>query len=635
MSTIFDEEAMTQGTHTPVLGASHAVSAPQPEAILRWDNLTYEVKSKDKQNTWRTILHQISGTARAGETIAIIGSSGAGKTTLLNALSGRIVGGRLSGSILYRGAKRHPGSFKRINAYVQQDDLMHPMLTVHETLTYASRLRLPNIHYTPEQKADRVNNVVRRLRLEAARNTRIGNATVRGVSGGERKRVSIGTELLTDPRLLFLDEPTSGLDSNSSELVVELVKGISAEQGIATLMTIHQPSARIFNMFDKVILMSQGRIVYFGATSTAIEYFAGIGHQCPVHENPADYFIDLMTLDYRTDETLAKSREQIKGLADTFELSEKRGGSVSSSSVAGIDKSHLALDGEAAVAHSLPRNNWFYEYGTLARRDWLNLLRNVPFLVGQLVQGVFMSLLIGFMFFNLKYDSLGVQNRLGVVFVIIVNATFPVIMPLLTLYYQERDIMIRERSSATYRVTAFYVSKLTTFLPLSFVSNTVFFTGVYFISHLTFDAGKYFVGLATFFSMITVSVSYLLLIGSAVKAMDVGFIVAPVIVTIQLLFGGLFAVPSTIPAVLRWIRWVNPIQYGFSILAQNELRGQEFSCSPGRQCYATGDDVVLAYSIGRFTIWQNILLLLMLGAVQCVAGYMFLRWVARPRYIWL
>ncbi|KAJ2781473.1 hypothetical protein H4R18_002847 [Coemansia javaensis] len=628
MSATFDEEALTQGAQTPLVNASRVSADPRPpaEVILQWSDLTYEVKSKDEGGAQRTILHQIAGEARAGETIAIIGSSGAGKTTLLNALSGRIVGGKLSGTILYRGARRDPSSFKRINAYVRQDDLMHPMLTVHETLTYASRLRLPNSQYTSQQKADRVEAVIRQLRLTAARNTRIGDAAVRGVSGGERKRVSIGTELLTDPRLLFLDEPTSGLDSNSSELVVELVKGISVEHGIATLMTIHQPNARIFNTFDKVILLSQGRIIYFGPTATAIDYFAGLGYQCPIHENPADYFIDLMTLDYRSDETLARSKDQIKALAETFAANEK---------AAGEDKHLSALAGEAARAHSLPRNNWFYEYSTLARRDWLNLLRNVPFLAGQLVQSIFMSLLIGFMFFYLKHDSTSVSNRLGVMFVIVVNATFPVIMPLLSLYYKERDIMIRERSSATYRVTAFYVSKFTTLLPMTFVPNTVFFTGVYFISHLTFDAGKYFIGLATFFCMITVSISYLLLVGSAVKSMDVGFIVAPVIVTIQLLFGGLFANPASITPVLRWIRWVNPIQYGFSILSQNELRGLTFTCTPGRECFETGEQVIAAYSTGRFTIWQNILLLLMLGAVEAVVGYIFLRWVARPRYIWL
>ncbi|KAJ1806752.1 hypothetical protein LPJ75_004978, partial [Coemansia sp. RSA 2598] len=116
---------------------------------------------------------------------------------------------------------------------------------------------------------------------------------------------------------------------------------------------------------------------------------------------------------------------------------------------------------------STARNNWFYEYSTLARRDWINTSRNIPYMIGQGTQTVFMALLIGFMFFYLKHDALSINNRLGVLFIVCISATFPVIMPMLVLYYKERDIMIRERSSATYRVTSFYVSKLTTFIPIA------------------------------------------------------------------------------------------------------------------------------------------------------------------------
>ncbi|KAJ1828818.1 hypothetical protein LPJ73_008497, partial [Coemansia sp. RSA 2703] len=358
------------------------------------------------------------------------------------------------------------------------------------TLSYAAKLRLPNRQYNAQQKADRVNTVIRQLRLEAARNTPIGDAATRGVSGGERKHVSIGTELLTDPRLLFLDEPTSGLDSNSSEMVVELVKKISVEQNTATIMTIHQPNARIFNIFDKVILLSQGQLVYFGPTSESINYFAGIGYQCPMHENPADYFVDLMTLDYRSDEALERSKQQVSTLIEHFAQY------TSQASVSSSEKHSLPAkdnnSGSNVALHldePVPRNNWLYEYTTLARRDWINMLRNIPFIVGQVSQAIFMALLIGFMFFHLKHDALSINNRLGVIFIIVVNATFPIVMPMLTLYYLERNIMVRERSSATFRVSSFFVSKLTSYIPFALIANTVFFIGVYFISHLVFDAG--------------------------------------------------------------------------------------------------------------------------------------------------
>ncbi|KAJ2008791.1 hypothetical protein GGI04_000985 [Coemansia thaxteri] len=623
-------------------------SQPREQAVLLWDNVTYEVDTKVKSTTTnRVILNRVSGQVHAGETIAIIGSSGAGKTTLLNVLSGRITDGRLSGKVLYCGAKRHPGSFRRVSAYVQQDDIMHTLLTVQETLLYAATLRLPNSQYSPERKAERVNAVLKQLRLEGIKDSQIGSTKARGISGGERKRVSIGVELLTDPRILFLDEPTSGLDSNSSQLAVELVRKVATERHIAALMTIHQPSARIFNMFDKVILLSQGHVIFFGPTSSAIDYFANIGYQCPVHENPADYFVDLMTLDYRSEETLVESKMRVTELAYSF-LQHKlklaaleytkaaEAAQTCSRNVdhdAGYNAAPLSASDSPAVLQA--RNGWIYEYKTLARRDWLNLMRNIPFLASQAVQSLATALLVGFMFFYLKHDAASVQNRLGVLYVVALNATFPIIMPALYAFFDERDIMLRERSAAVYRVTTFYISKATTFMPVALTSSAVFITGVYFISHLTFGASKFFATLGVLSCLNIVSISFMLLVGSAVRTMDVAFVIAPGIVTIELLFGGLLANPKGITPAIKWIRWINPVHYAYAAFVQNEFSDLQFDCIPGSMCFLNGWQVIQAYGMGRFAIWQNAMMLLVIAAIFYVAGYALLRWRAKPKYIWV
>ncbi|KAJ1730733.1 hypothetical protein LPJ61_002864 [Coemansia biformis] len=608
-----------------------------PEAVLQWDGLSYEVDTKVGRTTsTRAVLNHISGEVHAGEVIAIIGSSGAGKTTLLNALSGRIVGGRLTGQILFHGAPRDPGSFKRLSAYVQQDDIMHTRLTVHETLSYASRLRLSDTQYTAAQKSQRVADILKKLRLEGVQHSQIGNAKTRGVSGGERKRVSIGTELLTSPKLLFLDEPTSGLDSNSSQVVVDLVKEVAREQQMAVLVTIHQPSARIFNTFDRAILLSQGHLIYFGPPTEAVGYFAGLGYQCPVLENPADYFIDLMTLDHHDGQTLAASQARISGMAHSF--IQHRSKQVS----AGLVKDRRLASVAGTVSEysepyrdMTPRNMWYIEFWTLVRRDWLNLTRNMEFLVSQVFQSLATSLIVGFMFFYLKHDSISVQNRLGILYIIVINATFPVIMPTLNVYLQERDIMLRERAAATYRVTAFYAAKGTTFTPIALVSGAVFIIGVYFISHLVFTAGKFFIAFGIYACLNVVAVTFALMVGSYIRNVDVGFVVAPAIVTIWLLFGGLLANPSTTTPVLRWLRWINPVYYAYSALLQNELHGMAFECDTLGQCYTTGEQVIGVYSMGRFSIWGNALLLLLNAAVYYALGYVFLRWKVKPRYIWI
>ncbi|KAJ2080617.1 hypothetical protein H4R24_002938 [Coemansia sp. RSA 988] len=625
------ESSDTSSRFIPLKAMEHNHAA---EVMLSWKDLNYKVPTVlNGQKVHRTILSSISGEARAGEAIALIGSSGAGKTTLLNALSGRIVGGHLTGSILYRGAKRHPGTFKRITSFVQQDDLMHPLLTVDETLTYASKLRLSNSEYSPYQKAERVNEAIRQLRLEAARNTRIGNASTRGVSGGERKRVSIGAELLTDPHLLFLDEPTSGLDSNSSEMVVELVKSIAVERGIATLVTIHQPSAHIFNMFDKVILLSQGRVVYFGPTSSVISYFGDLGHQCPMHENPADYFVRMMTLDYRSEDALAKSKEQVKELADVFAAYSSSGSNKSGNKKQTDNLS--AIESEASGKMDLSRNSWMYEYTTLARRDWLNIFRNVNYCVSQVLQPIVMGLLIGFMYYYLEDNALGVQNRLGVLYIILVQGTFPIFFPPLALFSAELNILTRERSVAAYRLTSYYVSKTTTFIPLVLISNTPFYIAVYFISRLTIEASKFFVGLGIFYALNAVFVTFMLLFGAAVQPIEVAYVLSTAAITVQLLFNGFFVNFHSVTVVLKWLRWLNPIYYTFAALVQNEMKGKEFTCEPNMQCYSNGDQVISSYDLDHFNIWQCVLLLLMLGSVFYASGYAFLRWKAKPKYIWI
>ncbi|KAJ2784550.1 hypothetical protein GGI15_002228 [Coemansia interrupta] len=627
------------GSNKPSLHASDKKEdlGLESEVVLSWRNIEYKVTTKaNKQTSVKTILNSVSGHINAGEIVALIGSSGAGKTTLLNALSGRIVGGQLTGDIRFQGSRRNPASFKRLTAYVQQDDLMHPLLSVEETLTYAAKLRLQNAIYSPSQKVERVNEVIRQLRLEAARNTRIGNAATRGVSGGERKRVSIGSELLTDPKLLFLDEPTSGLDSNSSEMVVELVKKISVEQNTAAIMTIHQPNARIFNLFDRVILLSQGSVVYFGPTSGSINYFASIGYQCPMHENPADYFVDLMTLDYRSEGLLVESRKRVNNLVERFavysgQLDMRADGKPNKHQVESVESSYATIANDVGSK----KNSWISEYITLFRRDWTNIYRDIYYSVCQILQPIAMCLMIGFMFYNLKHDELSIQNRLGVLYIIIVQATFPIFMPQIALFVDDLVIAVRERSSASYRFSTYYASKVSTYVPIALLCNTLFYVGVYFISRLDFDARKFFIGMAVFYCQNVVTVGLMFIFGAWIKSIAVIYVLSTAVLTSQLLFSGLFANFQTVTDVLSWVRWINPIYYSFSALAQNEMSDMTFACSAGPQCSQTGKEVLSSYSLDGFNIWQDVLMLLLIGAVFYICGFLLLIWKGTPKYLWV
>lgn len=238
----------------------------------------------------RTVLSGVSGVVRPGELLAMLGPSGSGKTTLLTALGGRLPG-KTSGSITYNG-QPFSSSVKRKIGFVTQDDVLYPHLTVLETLTYAAMLRLPK-NLTHEEKVEQAELIIIELGLTRCRNSIVGGPLIRGVSGGERKRVSIGQEMLVNPSLLLLDEPTSGLDSTTALRIIATLKGL-ARGGRSVVTTIHQPSSRLYWMFDKVMVLSDGCPIYSGQSGRVMEYLASIGYVPGFNlMNPADFLLDL------------------------------------------------------------------------------------------------------------------------------------------------------------------------------------------------------------------------------------------------------------------------------------------------------------------------------------------------------
>uniref|UniRef100_A0A8R7UBC0 ABC transporter domain-containing protein n=1 Tax=Triticum urartu TaxID=4572 RepID=A0A8R7UBC0_TRIUA len=261
------------------------MAEPTLPIYLKFAEVKYRVAVK---GTPREILSGISGSASPGEVLAMMGPSGSGKTTLLSMLGGRATAA--DGCISYND-EPFGKSLKRRIGFVTQDDVLFTHLTVKETLTYAALLRLPRT-MTREQKKERAMDIIYELGLERCQDTMIGGSFVRGVSGGERKRVCIGNEIIINPSLLFLDEPTSGLDSTTALRIVQLLHDI-AETGKTVITTIHQPSSRLFHKFDKLILLGRGSLLYFGKTAEAMPYFSSIGCNPLIAMNPAEFLLDL------------------------------------------------------------------------------------------------------------------------------------------------------------------------------------------------------------------------------------------------------------------------------------------------------------------------------------------------------
>ena len=236
----------------------------------------------------------MSGCVLPGHFLSIIGASGAGKTTLLNYLSGRLVSENLNitGDIKVNGRdKKEVPGYRVFSAYVQQDDVLFQTMTVKECIEFSAKLRFNGTNKERDQK---VESIIRDLKLNKCQNTYVGGPLVKGISGGERKRTSIGVELITDPSLIFLDEPTTGLDSYTATQLMTTLKNL-AESGRTVIQTIHQPNSDIYETFDKLMLLAAGKIIYFNDSSKAVDYFAGITFKCPSLTNPSDFFMSIMS----------------------------------------------------------------------------------------------------------------------------------------------------------------------------------------------------------------------------------------------------------------------------------------------------------------------------------------------------
>ncbi|EDO42362.1 predicted protein, partial [Nematostella vectensis] len=245
--------------------------------------------------TKKTVLMGVTGKIKSGEVTAVMGPSGAGKTTFLNTLSGKAYYGTRGGEIFINGKKEDDlDMYRTITGFVPQEDVMHRNLTVKEVLRYQAELRLSSI-VKKAMKEERIHQIIELLELERIQDSQIGDETNRGISGGQRKRVNIGMELVVDPTLLFLDEPTSGLDSTSSLSVLNALRAVAERGRLTIVCVIHQPRFEIFRMFHNLLFLGPGgRTVFQGSVDKAEEYFQRLGFEKPLNVNPADFYMDVI-----------------------------------------------------------------------------------------------------------------------------------------------------------------------------------------------------------------------------------------------------------------------------------------------------------------------------------------------------
>jgi len=557
-------------TNHPVGNPDHATEQVliRNTSIFTWKNLSYTVKTRDGE---RLLLDNVQGWVKPGMLGALMGSSGAGKTTLLDVLAQRKTEGTIRGSILVDG-RPLPISFQRSAGYCEQLDVHEPLATVREALEFSALLRQRR-DVPREEKLRYVETIIDLLELHDLADTLIGQPGA-GLSIEQRKRVTIGVELVAKPSILiFLDEPTSGLDGQSAYNTVRFLRKL-ADVGQAVLVTIHQPSAQVFSVFDTLLLLAGGgKTVYFGdigeGGQTVRGYFDRYGAPCPEETNLAEHMIDVVSgpLSQGRDwsQVWLQSPEHE---AVTWELDQLI-------ATAAASPSQTMDDG-----HEFATPLW-EQLKLVTKRTSVSLYRDADYVNNKVALHVFSALFNGFSFFQIGHSVNDLQMRLFTVFNFIFVAP-GIINHMQPLFLQRRNIFeTREKKSKMYSWVAFVAALIVSEIPYLCLCAVLYFAGWYFTVGFPHDVNR---AGATLFVMIMFEFVY-----TGIGQFEAAYapnelfaaLVNPVVIGILISFCGVLVPYAQIQPFWRyWLYWINPFNYLMGSMMVFGIWGTEVTCTP-------------------------------------------------------
>ncbi|XDV50801.1 hypothetical protein PO909_019812 [Leuciscus waleckii] len=607
-----------------------------PGPTVTFHQLRYRVKERlgmfSRQWVVKDILNDVSGIMNPGMN-AIMGPTGSGKTSLLDVIAGRKdPKGLKSGQVLVDNAIV-TSDLRLCSAYVVQNDILMGTLTVRENLAFSANLRLSRKEYSSSDKEKRVDSVIQELGLKDCADTKIGTMFLRGVSGGEKKRCSIGMELITSPSLLYLDEPTTGLDANTANSIMELLQKLS-KKGKTVIFSIHQPRYSIFSQFDHLTLMNKGEIIYAGAADKAVTYFEDLGYKCAPFNNPADFFLDVINgtvlpqIHNNKSEKCSSSEEPVENenpLAVVYRQSthfikvKDRLGQISD----GLDPEVTKGD---RVGYATP---FYYQLLLVSGRTVRNILRNPQTSYAQLFLNIFFGILVGLIYYQIPHTlPEALQNRTGAFFFLVINMVFGNLSAV-ELFISERVLFIHENSSGFYRTSVYFLSKVfADLIPNRILPVFIFSAIPYFMMGLKPDMEAFFLYCLTM-SMVSLSaVSLAFLVSASVGSFAMANILIALPFVFMMVFGGFLVNLNSMLSWMSWLKWASIFRYGYNALAINELKDQVFTSNYTRM---TGDMYLDHQEIDHSTwgFWQNQVALTGIMIVFLILAYVQLRRINR------
>lgn len=617
--------------------------------VLIWKNITIEVfnsknshkKIKKNQNfniensQYKTILKDVSGSVKSGELLGILGPSGAGKTSLLNFLSKKIETTYMKseGEVLLNNIHLSKNDFSSISSYVMQDDILESMMTPKEVLLFTAKLKMTSS--VTEHQENKVKLLIKLLKLEKCQNTRIGDNLNRGISGGERKRVSIAVELLSDSPILFLDEPTTGLDSYNAFEVISKLKHLAKSEGKIIIFTIHQPASEIFELLDKISLLSLGRNVYFGSKDGLKDFFKEIQFEIQSKYNPFEHIIE------KTSQSAVEEAEVLMKYKELAEIEDKQ---LRYKEYINIitdvynkkffekeinfhcENSKIPNEVKEMIDNKI-KAGFDKEIFYLISRILVITMRNKKTLVMRIFQNIVISIIISIIFSNIINNQTGVRDRIGEINMIALFSIMNAINSNIVLLSEDRKIFLRERGNNLYSPFAYYISKIIGTIPISLIPMCIVTIILYYstnfnetsgyklwVFHSILQVGYFSAGLSAFF------------MGGLANSTEVLVIISTMFNIPLMTLSGYFSPEENFVFYLFPFKYISLFKWVFQLLLINEFTDVGYVCiNPPFLC-----NPLESYKF-KESVAVNFIVLASLGIIYCILGYVLVYFKLRNK----
>ncbi|PCH00277.1 CDR ABC transporter [Penicillium occitanis (nom. inval.)] len=590
----------------------------------------------------KTILHDFTGCVRPGELLLVLGRPGSGCSTFLKVIGNQRAGyEEIEGEVSYGGTDPQTMSknYRSEVSYNPEDDLHYATLTVKQTLNFALQTRTPGkaSRNQGESRKDYqktfLSAITKLFWIEHTMDTKVGNELIHGISGGEKKRVSIAEAMITKASTQCWDNSTKGLDASTALEYVQSLRSLTNMAQVSTLVALYQAAESLYKLFDKVVLIEEGRCAYYGPIDKAKAYFENLGFECPPRWTTPDFLTSVSDPHARRvksgwEDRIPRTAEEFESIylkSDLYQIALK--------DIQDFEQELGKQEEEREAARStIKRRNFTLSFHqqvmALTKRQFLVMIGDQQSLYGKWCMILFLALIVGSLFYNLQPTSSGVFPRGGVMFYILLFNSLLALAEL-TAAFETRPILLKHKAFSFYRPSAYALAQVVVDMPLVAIQVIIFDLIVYFMSDLSRTPSQFFINLLIIFVLTMTIYSYFRAMGALCSSLDVATRITGVALQALIVYTGYLIPPWKMHPWLKWLIWINPVQYAFEALMANEFYNLNIECIPPylvpegpdaspqhQSCFLQGsqpgqtvvqgsDYIEAAYTYSRSHLWRN------------------------------